>query len=94
MPSVAERVRRFIIDDLGWDGAADELTDDLALTHAGVLDSIGILTLVQFLESNYEIVIYDSEIVSLHLGSLASIERFVQAKKSSESPRSPEFSRL
>jgi acyl carrier protein len=94
MQSIAERVRRFIIDDLGWDGAADELTDDLPLIHAGALDSIGILTLVQFLESNYGIIIDDDEIVSVHLGSLASIERLVQSKKSSQSPHSPEFSRL
>lgn len=94
MPSVAERVRRFIIDDLGWDGAADELTDDLPLIRAGALDSIGILTLVQFLESHYGIVIEDDEIVSVHLGSLASIERLVQSKKSAPSPRSPEFSGL
>jgi acyl carrier protein len=94
MQSVAERVRRFIIDDLGWDGAADELTDDLPLIRAGALDSIGILTLVQFLESNYRIIIDDDEIVSVHLGSLASIERLVQSKKSSPSPQSPEFSRL
>lgn len=94
MPSVAERVRRFIIDDLGWDGTADELTDDLPLIRAGALDSIGILTLVQFLESHYGILIEDDEIVSVHLGSLASIERLVQSKKSAPSPQSPEFSRL
>jgi acyl carrier protein len=78
MPSVAERVRH----DLGWHGAADELTDDLPLIRAGALDSIGILTLVQFLESHYGILIDDDEIVSVHLGSLASIERLVQSKKS------------
>jgi len=94
MPSVADRVRRFIIDDLGWAGEADELADDLPLIRAGVLDSIGILTLVQFLESTYGIIVDDGEIVSAHLGSLASIERFVQSKKPAGSPRSPEFIRL
>lgn len=94
MPSVADRVRRFITDDLGWGGPADELTDDLPLIQAGALDSIGILTLVQFLESNYGIIIEDGEILSVHLGSLANIERYVESKKSSESPSSPEFSLL
>jgi acyl carrier protein len=94
MPSVADRVRRFIIDDLAWEGEADELTADLPLIRAGAVDSIGILALVQFLESNYGIIIDDGEMVSAHLGSLASIERLVQSKKSAESPRSPEFSRL
>jgi acyl carrier protein len=94
MQSVADRVKRFIVDDLGWEGTGDELADDLPLIHAGAIDSIGILTLVQFLESNYGITVDDDEIVSVHLGSLASIERYVLSKRSSESSPSPEFSRL
>jgi acyl carrier protein len=94
MQSVADRVRRFIVDDLGWEGTGDELTDDLPLIHAGAIDSIEILTLVQFLESNYGITVDDGEIVSVHLGSLASIERYVLFKRSPESSLSPEFSRL
>jgi acyl carrier protein len=82
MQSVADRVRRFIVDDLGWPGTADELTDDLPLIQAAVLDSLGILTLVEFLESNYSIAIEDGEIVPAHLGSLAGIERYVNSKTS------------
>lgn len=93
MQSVTDRVRRFIIDDLGWEGTADELTDDLPLIRAGALDSIGILTLVHFLESNYGILIEDGEIVSAHLSSLSSIERYVQFKTSGASLPSPELSR-
>lgn len=80
MQSIIDRVRGFIIDNLGWEGAADELTDDLPLIQAGVLDSLGILTLVEFLESNYGITIGDSEITPANLGSLASIERYVKSK--------------
>ena len=80
MQSVIDRVRGFIIDNLGWEGSADELTDDLPLIQAGVLDSLGILTLVEFLESNYGITIEDREIVPANLGSLASIEQYVKSK--------------
>jgi acyl carrier protein len=77
---VTQRVRRFIIDELGWEGAAEELTDDLLLIQEGALDSIGIVSLTSFLESYYGILMEDSEIVPANLGSLASIERYVQAK--------------
>jgi acyl carrier protein len=80
---IAERVRQFFIDDLGWEGTADQLTDDLPLIHEGVLDSLGILTLVTFLESAYGIDIEDSEIVPANLGTVGSIERYVLAKKAS-----------
>lgn len=82
MDAVAERVRRYIVDELGWDGTAEELTDDLPLIENGVLDSMGILSLVDFLESNYDITVDDTEIVPARLGTLASIDRFVIGKKS------------
>ena len=81
MQKVADRVRLFIVDDLGWEGNVDELTDDLPLIQSGTLDSVGIVTLVEFLESSYGITIEDDEIVSAHLGSLASIERYVKSKQ-------------
>ena len=83
MNNVAERVRQFIIDDLGWEGTADQLTDDLPLIHEGVLDSLGILTLVTFLESAYGMEVEDSEILPANLGTIGNIERYVLAKKGS-----------
>jgi acyl carrier protein len=79
--AVTEQVRNFIVADLGWDGTTDELTDDLPLIRGGALDSVSILTLVEFLESSYGISIDDTEIVPDNLGTLASIERFVRDKK-------------
>ena len=29
MQRIADRVRQFIVDDLGWEGSIDLLTDDL-----------------------------------------------------------------
>jgi acyl carrier protein len=82
MQSVVDEVRAFIVNSLGWHGSADQLTDDLQLIQAGVLDSIGILSLVEFLESNYHITVQDSEIIAAHLGSLTGIEQFVKSKTS------------
>ena len=42
---------------------------------------VGIVTLTSFLESHYGIIMEDSEIVPANLGSLASIERYVRAKR-------------
>ena len=93
MPSVANRVRLFIIDDLRWGGTVDELPDDLPLIQAGVLDSLGILMLVQFLESTYDISIDDDDVRPAHLGSLANIERYVESKSTAASPAFTEFGR-
>jgi len=47
--------------------------------------------LIEFLESNYGITMEDGEIVSAHLGSLASIERYVKSKAPEGSPRLAAF---
>jgi acyl carrier protein len=81
LPEVADRVRRFIIDDLGWGGRPAHLTAELALIDEQVVDSLGILTLVGFLESEYGIEVADREITPAHLGTLAGIERYVLWKR-------------
>ncbi len=81
MPDVADRVRRFVIDDLGWTGDPGELTEELALIDEQVVDSLGILNLVRFLETEYGIEVADTEITPTHLGTLAGIERFVSSKR-------------
>lgn len=81
MSGVADRIRQFIVRDLGWEGNVEELTDDLPLIDEHVLDSIGVLSLVSFLESEYGIDVADSEIVPARLGTLASIVRYVADKK-------------
>ena len=91
MPDVADNIKHFIVNDLGWEGTVDQLTDDLPLIQSGALDSLGIVILIEFLESNYGITMEDGEIVSAHLGSLASIERYVKSKAPEGSPRLAAF---
>jgi acyl carrier protein len=81
MLGVADEVRIFIVHDLGWNGGPEQVTDDLPLIREGGLDSLGILNLVEFLESSYDIAIDDSEIVPEHFGSITDIEKFVLSKK-------------
>ncbi|MGK5627808.1 acyl carrier protein [Streptomyces sp. URMC 123] len=77
MRDIAERVREFIVTELGWEGSADELTADLPLIEKGILDSLGILSLVAYLEEEYGIHVDDRDIVPGNLGTLADIERYV-----------------
>jgi acyl carrier protein len=78
---VIDQVRKFIIAEIGWKGLPEELTDDLPLITSGVLDSLGVLTLVSFLERNYGIDVDDTDIVPDRLGSLAAVERYVRYKQ-------------
>lgn len=79
--SIRDRVRRYIIEDLKWPDEPSILTDDFSLIEGRVLDSIRVLSLVQFLESEYGIEVRDTEITSQHLDTLARIEKYVNVKQ-------------
>ncbi len=74
---IGEDLRRYIIDDLGWSGRAEDLTDDYPLIDNDVIDSMGIFELIEMLENRYGIEIDQDEIVVDNFGSIARIARLV-----------------
>ena len=51
------------------------------LIESGIIDSLGILKLLAFLESKFSIIIADEELVPENFDSIESIEAFVCKKK-------------
>jgi len=80
MAQPAERVRDFLIEEANWDGSRAELTDDLALIENHVIDSMLLLRMVAWLESEYAITIGDADVVPSNFGSIARISQLVAGK--------------
>jgi len=78
--SIRNKVRNHIVEDLKWPEGLSLLTDDFSLIEARVLDSIGVLSLIHFLESEYGIEVLDNEITPQYLDTLARIEKYVNMK--------------
>ena len=55
-------------------------TDNDSLIEKGIINSTGILELIQFLEENYQIKIEDKVIIPGNLDSFENIERFILRK--------------
>jgi acyl carrier protein len=79
--TVARDIAQFIVDKVGWTGDPAQLTDDHPLIDSGVLDSIGLLTVVAHLESTYGIAVDDVEIAPANFGTLGDLERYVAGKQ-------------
>ncbi len=60
--------------------------DDDTLVEMGIIDSTGILELIQFLESRFDIEVSESETVPDNLGSISGLTRFVMSKRSVHEP--------
>ena len=55
--------------------------DDDSLVEGGVIDSTGILELIEFLEGQFEIEVSEAETVPQNLDTVARLTRFVASKK-------------
>ncbi len=80
MSSIEQTLRRHIRQSLP--GAAEiPLADEQSLIDSGILDSIGVLSLVTWLEKEFEIFIEDHEVIPENIDGIGALVRFVEAKR-------------
>ena len=58
-----------------------QLDPDLSLMDTGIVDSTGILEVIEFLEEKFEITIENSEIIPQNLDTISNIDKFIRRKK-------------
>ena len=79
------KVREFIVENfLFGDGAT--LNNDTSFLHEKIVDSTGILEIINFLEEHFSIKIEDEEMLPENLDSLNNIDAFLKRKKAVFSP--------
>jgi acyl carrier protein len=74
------KIRSFIHDRFPT-VVAKQLADEESLLESGAVDSLGILELVTYLDSELGIELADDDLSPENFGSIASILRFAAAKK-------------
>ncbi len=65
-------------------GEANGFADDASLLESQVMDSTGVLELVSFLESAYDVHVADEDLIPENLDSIERIAVFVQRKQSAQ----------
>jgi len=75
-----DQIRAFVRRRFPLAGAAG-VTDEDSLLDSGIVDSLGILDLVAFLEKSFGIRVGDEELNPGNFGSIADVTRFVAAKR-------------
>lgn len=80
---VQGRLRAFIVDNYLFGDESRVPADSESLLESGVIDSTGILELIEFLESDLGISVDDSETVPENLDTIANLTAFVARKSAS-----------
>jgi acyl carrier protein len=84
MPSsqsnVKDMIKSFIYTQRMIGYRPDYLKDSDSLLEKGILDSTGVLELVEYLEENFGFSVEDQEMIPENLGSIDNIVTYVQKK--------------
>lgn len=80
MPEIASVITQFIRENFIAGRIDVNIDPDQSLIESGIMDSTGVLELVEFLESTYSIKVEDDELVPENLETVNNIIKFLQAK--------------
>lgn len=77
-----KKIREFIFENFLFDSSDEDLDNDASFLEQGIIDSTGVLELVEWLEETFEFKIDDEELIPENLDSVNLIAAFIDRKKS------------
>lgn len=87
MQALAQKVRTYIEDNFLYMRADVELDDDASLLGDGIVDSMGVMEIIAFLEDEFGVIVADEEITEENLGTVNAIARYATAKGAVTQPQ-------
>lgn len=77
---ILTQLRDYITENFLYARPDFELSDDDALLGRGIVDSMGVMEVVVFLEEQYGLQVDDADITEENLGSMSAIATYVAAR--------------
>jgi acyl carrier protein len=77
--NIEDKIREFIVKNLYYAEGAT-LSDDASFLAEGVIDSMGAMELVAFVESEFKVKVEMSEVVVKNFDSISKMANFVRRK--------------
>ena len=81
MQAYKDQIRAFIINNFLFDSEENTLENDASFLEQGIIDSTGVLELVEWLENTFAIKVEDEELLPDNLDSVDQLVQFVAKKK-------------
>ena len=79
--TIAQRLRSFIQENFLYMRPDLQFADDDSLLAKGVIDSLGVMEIVGFLEESFEMTVEQDDVTEQNFGSVAAIARYVATKR-------------
>ena len=75
------KIKQFIVEDFMPDVPVEELSSDFDLLTGGVVDSLGLLQLVAWLEGEFDVEVDDSQLGPDSFRTVDAIKAFIEESK-------------
>ncbi len=82
LDSIKSSLKEYIRTSLLPAAGIESFEDEDSFLEKGIIDSTGVLELLEFLESSFRIKVEDEEVVPANLDSLAKLSAFIWRKTS------------
>jgi acyl carrier protein len=77
---IREHVTRFIRDNFMYTANDDGLDPDAPLLEQGIIDSMGVVEIIEFLEDRFGVEVADQDITEENLGTVSAMSRYVAGR--------------
>ncbi len=77
---VLESIEKFLLTEIAADSGKKSLDPDEDLLEQGIVDSLGLMKLIVFMEGTFGIKVNDAEILPENFQGLKSMVNFVEQK--------------
>ena len=78
------KVKQFVVDEFMPDVSPEELDENFDLLTGGVVDSLGLLKVVAWLESEYDIAVDESELGPESFRTVSAIREYIEQQQQSK----------
>jgi acyl carrier protein len=80
MSDTVKKIRGFIFENFLFDAVDDALKNDDSFLEQGIIDSTGILEVINWLEETFSIQVADDEMIPENLDSVNNLVAFIGKK--------------
>ena len=79
--SIENTIRKYVLENYLFTDNEDELNNDDSFLQKGILDSTGILEIINLIEDEFKVKVDDSEMIPENLDSVNNIVAYVGRKQ-------------
>jgi acyl carrier protein len=77
---IIETLKKYVIDELAPEYDINDLDVEQSLIETGILDSMGIVKIVAFIEEEYQIKVEDEDLLPENFEKICSIAELISRK--------------